>query len=89
MSIPAEFKSFVGTDGRIKRLPVKQGKKVALSQWLLTLLEPGVVYSEKQVNDLFFEYVDDFALMRRMLVDAGELLRDRYGYEYQRPLLGA
>lgn len=83
MSIPAQFRTFVDADGRIKRMPVKLSKKVALSNWMLTLLEPERVYSEPELNEIFEVYVDDFALMRRMLVEAGNLERDRYGYEYR------
>jgi hypothetical protein len=55
----------------------------------LTQLEPGRTYSEKELNEVFEAYVDDFALMRRMLVEAGELERDRYGYEYRRVVVAA
>ena len=84
MSIPTQFRTFVNADGRIKRMPVKMSKKIELSEWLLTLLDADRVYSEKQLNEVFETYVDDFALMRRMLVEAGSLERDRYGYEYRR-----
>lgn len=84
MSIPAQFRTFVNADGRITRMPVKMSKKIELSMWLLTLLEPGRAYSEKELNEVFEGYVDDFALMRRMLVESGDLDRDRYGYEYRR-----
>ena len=84
MSIPAQFRTFVNADGRIARMPVKLSKKIELSRWLLTLLEPGRAYTEKELNEAFETFVDDFALMRRMLVEAGELERDRYGYEYRR-----
>ncbi len=47
-------------------------------------MDPKVVYAEKEVNEIFEAHVDDFALMRRMLVEAGDLERDRYGYEYRR-----
>ena len=84
MSIPAQFRTFVDADGRISRMPVKLSKKVELSNWMLTLLEPERVYSESELNEVFETYVDDFALMRRMLVESGSLERDRYGYEYRR-----
>lgn len=89
MSIPAEFRTYLDAEGRITRLPVKLSKKVALSKWLLTLLEPGRTYTEKEINETFLEFVDDFALMRRMLVEAGDLERDSYGYEYRRAVLRA
>jgi hypothetical protein len=84
MSIPTQFKTFANADGRIKRMPVKFSKKIELSEWLLTLLDSDRVYSEKELNEVFEAHVDDFALMRRMLVEAGSLERDRYGHEYRR-----
>ena len=84
MSIPAQFRTYVDGEGRIRRMPVKLSKKIELAEWLLTLVEPDRVYSEKELNELFEAHVDDFALMRRMLVESGQLERDRYGYEYRR-----
>lgn len=75
--IPTEFRSFANGEGRITRLPVRLSKKIALSKWLLCLVEPGRRYSEKEISDLFEQYVDDFALMRRMLVESGDLGRER------------
>jgi hypothetical protein len=87
MAIPDSFKTFADKDGRITRLPVKLSKKVALSEWLFTLLEDSKTYTEREVNDIFGEYVEDFALMRRMLVEAGWLERDSYGREYRKAVL--
>ena len=84
MELPAKFKGFADSDGRITRLPVKLSKKGELAYWLLELIEPGRVYSEKEITALFIEYVDDFALMRRLLVEEGKLLRDPSGAEYRR-----
>ncbi len=89
MTVPAQFRTFVNAEGRIQRMPVKLSKKIELSQWLLTLLDAGRVYSEKELNEVFEAYVDDFALMRRMLVESGQLERDRYGYEYRRVVAAA
>jgi hypothetical protein len=85
MSIPVTFKGFQSSDGIVRRLPVKLSKKIELADWALTLFEPGVIYSEKQVNEIIGEHILDFALIRRMLVDAGKLQRDAYGKEYIRP----
>lgn len=87
MGIPDSFNTFADKDGRITRLPVKLSKKVALSEWLFTLLEDSKTYTEREVNDIFGEYVEDFALMRRMLVEAGWLERDSYGREYRKAVL--
>lgn len=83
MSIPAQFRTFLDAEGRISRMPVKLSKKLELANWLLTLLDADRSYSEPELNAIFEAYVDDFALMRRMLVETGALERDRYGYEYR------
>ena len=75
--VPTEFRTFANSDGRITRLPVRLSKKISLSKWLLSLVEPGRRYSEKEISELFEQYVDDFALMRRMLVESGDLARER------------
>lgn len=77
MQLPASFRTFTDSQGRITRLPVKLSKKRELSLWLSTLLEPGRKYSEQEVSELFEEFVDDFALMRRMLVESGTIARER------------
>ncbi len=82
--LPAQFKNFSDDAGRIVRLPVKLSKKIALADWALNLFEFDRSYSERQVNEIIGEFVEDFALIRRMLVESGQLERDRYGYEYRR-----
>lgn len=77
MQLPTSFRTFTDANGRIPRLPVKLSKKRELSLWLSTLLEPGRKYTEQEINALFEAYVDDFALMRRMLVDSGTVARER------------
>lgn len=86
MSLPATFQNFKSKDGVIVRLPVKLSKKIALADWALTLFAEDVVYTEKQVNEIIGEYILDFALIRRMLVDSGKLQRDSYGKEYRKTI---
>jgi hypothetical protein len=83
--LPDRFHTYVDKSGRITRLPVKLGKKVELSLWALELFEVGRVYSEPEVNEIIGEYIEDFALIRRLLVEDGKLQRDAYGREYSRP----
>jgi hypothetical protein len=59
-------------------------KKIALSEWALTLFEENRTYFEPEVNEIIGEYILDFALIRRMLVEAGKLERDKYGKEYRK-----
>lgn len=77
MSLPANLKNFANRDGRITRLPVKWAKKVELADWLLAQLDAEARYSELEVNEIFETYVDDFALIRRLLVDSQKLGRTK------------
>jgi len=84
MTLPAKYKSFQNSDGLITSLPAKFSKKVELADWALGLFEVGNIYSEQQVNEIIGQYIADFALIRRLLVDDGKLERDAYGREYRR-----
>jgi hypothetical protein len=84
MALPDQFKNFQSPDGIIRRLPVRLSKKIALSEWALTLFEENRTYSEPEVNEIIGKYILDFALIRRMLVEAGKLERDKYGKEYRK-----
>ncbi len=79
-----EFNAFKNSEGRITRLPAKLGKKNRLSIALLEVFEFDVEYSEPELNEILKAYLDDFALVRRTLVDMGFLERDRYGKSYRR-----
>jgi hypothetical protein len=87
MTLPSKYKAFQNSDGVITRLPAKFSKKVELADWALGLFEVGTVYSEQQVNDTIGEFIADFALIRRLLVDDGKLERDAYGREYRRVVI--
>ena len=82
--LPTQFQVYANKDGVITRLPVRLSKKVALANWAVELLEIGRVYSEREVNERIATHIEDFALIRRMLVTSGRLQRDPYGREYRR-----
>jgi hypothetical protein len=84
MNLPATFNPYLDANGRIPRLPSRLSRKIELSMALLERIAPGIEYSEKQINEILFEVVDDFALVRRTLVDMGYLSRDSYGRTYKR-----
>jgi hypothetical protein len=80
----AGFSTFMDASGRITRLPAKLSKKNQLCLQLLQLFEFERTYSDAEVRDLLLRYVDDFAFVRRTLVDTGYMDRDRYCLEYRR-----
>ncbi|MCC3766707.1 DUF2087 domain-containing protein [Streptomyces sp. UNOC14_S4] len=62
-------------DGRLRQFPAKRKARVAVLLELATLFEPGRVYAEPEVNALLLRVHDDFASLRRELVDHGYVVR--------------
>jgi DNA-binding HxlR family transcriptional regulator len=55
--------------GRLKEIPSQLKKKQVVIRWLADLFEPGKRYTEKQVNDLLRARHEDFATLRRELIN--------------------
>jgi hypothetical protein len=77
-------RSFIGPDGRFKSLPSQRKKLEAILRYIVKDFEPGVRYSEKQVNQIIARYNEDTAGLRRDLVDSGFLAREGGGSAYWR-----
>jgi hypothetical protein len=68
--------------GRIEAIPAKRSRRLLLLAEVAQAFEPGVRYSERQVNDVLGVLHPDYATLRRYLID--EQLMDRAGGEYWR-----
>jgi hypothetical protein len=68
------LRAFV-VDGRLQALPVKHSKRMIVLDWLAQDFQPGLHYSEAQVNLMLGRRHADTAALRRYLVDAGFLDR--------------
>ena len=55
---------------RLKVIPAKRSKKLIVLRWLVQRFEPGLRYSEAQVNELIAQAHPDFCTLRRELYDA-------------------
>lgn len=55
--------------GRIKQFPVREKKRLVILEWLSREFEPGVRYPERQVNEILKVHHEDYATLRRELVD--------------------
>ena len=84
MPIPVALHSHLDANGRITKLPVKLSKKTALAMGLLEEFHAGRDYTESEVNEILYAFVDDFALIRRTLVERGELGREKDCSRYWR-----
>jgi hypothetical protein len=67
---------------RLTQIPTKQKKLLVVLQWLTTKFEAGREYSEREVNAIVSEIHDDYATLRRNLIEFGFLRRERGGGRY-------
>ncbi len=72
--------SYLTPDGRLSRIPSQQKKLLAVLRWLLPNFEPGVRYTEKQVNAILGRFNEDTAFLRRELVDFRFMAREKGEY---------
>ncbi|WP_408638923.1 DUF2087 domain-containing protein [Nocardiopsis suaedae] len=67
-------------EGRIVALPVQRAKRLVVLDHVARAFEPGVRYSEPEVNAVLRAFHSDHASLRRALVDEGFLDRDSARY---------
>ncbi|MDW7658372.1 MAG: DUF2087 domain-containing protein [Bacillota bacterium] len=69
-------------DGKVKALPSKEKKKIVIFQYVMEKFESGRIYSEKEVNQIIQEVIDDYVTVRRYLIEYGFMDRKKDGSEY-------
>ena len=67
-------------NGRITTLPAKRSRRLVLLDHIAQLFDVGVRYSESEVNRILLGLHEDYAALRRYLVDEGFLSRDHGEY---------
>lgn len=67
---------------QLRDIPVKQKKLLAVLRWLATEFQPDRTYTEREVNAILTQYHEDYARLRRELIDFGFLRRERGGGKY-------
>ena len=73
---------FVGD--RLKEIPAQRKRRVIVLQHIMSRFDPGRTMKEAEVNAILRPVHDDFATLRRELVDYGYLQRDRGIYQVTR-----
>ncbi len=79
----AEQERLVGrlfTDGRIERVPARRKVRAAVLLEVVSRFEPGRDYSEPEVNEILLGVHEDFAYLRRELVNYHYLEREAGRY---------
>lgn len=69
-------------EGYLRQIPRKQIKLLAVLNWISRAFEADRFYTEPEVNGLIQQYHNDYATLRRELVDFGYLRRERGGGRY-------
>ena len=69
-------------NGRLTEIPAKETKRRIVLERIALEFEPGERYDEQHVNVIVGRFLNDYAALRRHLVDGGFL--DREGGVYWR-----
>lgn len=69
---------------KLKSIPVKDKKKIALLMIIVEKFSQDTIYSEKEVNNILGEINEDTASLRRYLVEYGFMDRKNDGSQYWR-----
>lgn len=70
-------------DGKLKVIPAQRKKREVVLRHILKDFEPGIRYTEAQVNEILIHYHDDTATLRREMI--AYKLMQRAGGEYWKP----
>ncbi|GIV96581.1 MAG: hypothetical protein KatS3mg057_1238 [Herpetosiphonaceae bacterium] len=78
------LRRFLDNHERVKVWPARKTDQQLVLRYLASKFQPGVGYSEKEVNAILNRYhtFEDYALLRRSLYDYGFLERERNGSRY-------
>jgi predicted transcriptional regulator len=78
------LENFTDAEGRITAFPSQEKKYQALLRYALRAFEPGVRYSEKQVNEILLRFNEDTASLRRGMIEYHLMEREGGGGAYWR-----
>ena len=74
------LRAYISPDGSLKSIPTQQKKQSVILKYLVKNFEPGVKYPEAQVNQILGRYHEDYAALRRYMVDNKFLQREKSIY---------
>ena len=69
-------KNFSNPDGTLKAIPGQLKKMRAILLYILPEFEEGKRYPEKEVNQILERYHEDYAQLRRSMIDTGLMNRE-------------
>jgi len=75
------LRNFFAKDGRLRQIPAQYKKKLIALQYMVEKLQPGVVYTEKEINEFIKQFHEDFATIRREFIMHQFMYRENDKYE--------
>jgi DNA-binding transcriptional ArsR family regulator len=69
-------KNFTNPDGSLKAIPGQLKKATAIMKYIVPVFEIGQKYPEKEVNEKLERYHQDYAQLRRNMIDMGLMTRE-------------
>lgn len=75
------IRNFFSKEGKLKNIPSQLKKKLIILEHMVTNLEAGRSYSEKEINEFIKAYHEDFATIRREFIMHQFLFREKEIYE--------
>lgn len=66
----------------LKQFPSKQKKQQGVCLFIVKVLDPEKIYTEKEINEVLKPVYADFVMIRRYLVDLGLISRKPDGSAY-------
>lgn len=82
-------RNFLDAEGRLKSIPSQLKKKLIVLEHIVTRLEPGRKYSEKEINEFIQTFHADFATIRREFIMHQFMSREDQIYELNPPEMWA
>jgi hypothetical protein len=74
-TLPPELEPFM-CGGRLTKIPGKRAKRLKLLDYIAQSFEPGRKYHESEISEALRAMHDDYAALRRYLVDEDFLSRE-------------
>jgi hypothetical protein len=71
---------FLTPEGRLGTMPTRRSKRLVVLDHIAQRFEPGRTYPEAEVNEVLIGFHDDYAALRRYLVDEQFLTREANVY---------
>lgn len=63
-------------DGRLIKFPTKESHRLIMLKWAVQIFDPENTYSENEASDMLMRLNDDYASLRRYLIDYGLMARE-------------